>query len=252
MTTNIITPSQSDFPLKFVYIPPPNKNPASNILLLLHGLGDSELPFANLGRSLQLPQTAVMSVTAPYAVPLLDNSYMWVNGSFDMIGDVLPPSSSTFHSNLQKTRQTLIDFINVLTKKPYSYQPSSIFLLGYDQGATTAMDVGLYSSLSIGGIVSIGGVILERKEEIKVNEDTKFLMVYGEDDDVIDPDEEIEKISKLKKKFQLSIETVTLKNKNHGMPNNKTQWTPIMTFFGKNLKLRNLALESMSDVMELK
>lgn len=61
----------------------------SNLLLLLHGLGDTAASFAALGASLQrsLPQTAVMAVQAPLRVPLLEEeAYMWWN-SFDPLGE---------------------------------------------------------------------------------------------------------------------------------------------------------------------
>ncbi len=52
----------------------------SNLLILLHGLGDNERSFFTLGQQLQrtLPQTAVLSLRAPMRVPLLEEeSYSW-------------------------------------------------------------------------------------------------------------------------------------------------------------------------------
>ncbi|EDP42965.1 hypothetical protein MGL_2561 [Malassezia globosa CBS 7966] len=62
----------------------------SNLLLLLHGLGDTADPFFSLGQRLQqtLPQTAVLSVQAPLRVPLLEEeAWMWYD-SFDALGEV--------------------------------------------------------------------------------------------------------------------------------------------------------------------
>jgi len=36
-----------------------------NLLILLHGLGDTHVPFANLGKQLKLPQTATLALRAP-------------------------------------------------------------------------------------------------------------------------------------------------------------------------------------------
>ena len=36
-----------------------------NLLILLHGLGDAHVPFANLGKQLKLPQTATLALRAP-------------------------------------------------------------------------------------------------------------------------------------------------------------------------------------------
>lgn len=48
--------------------------------------GDSETPFFKLGKSLQLPQTAILAVRGPEIVPLLDeHEREWWNET-DMLG----------------------------------------------------------------------------------------------------------------------------------------------------------------------
>jgi predicted esterase len=60
----------------------------ANLLVLLHGLGDTQEAFFRLGRSLNLAQTAVLALRAPFPVPLLDGAYQWTADSFDtMTGD---------------------------------------------------------------------------------------------------------------------------------------------------------------------
>lgn len=61
----------------------------SNLLIFLHGLGDTAQPFFQLGKQLQktLPQTAIMSIQAPLRVPLLEEeAWMWWE-SFDSLGE---------------------------------------------------------------------------------------------------------------------------------------------------------------------
>jgi len=73
--------------LMFEYAPAADAS--SNLLILLHGLGDSRTPFLALGHSLQrtLPQTAMLSVQAPLRVPLLEeDAWMWWE-SFDSLGE---------------------------------------------------------------------------------------------------------------------------------------------------------------------
>lgn len=36
-----------------------------NLLIFFHGLGDAHIPFTKLGRSFNLPQTAILSLRAP-------------------------------------------------------------------------------------------------------------------------------------------------------------------------------------------
>jgi len=64
-------------------------NVDTNLLILLHGLGDTALPFFELGKELQqtLPQTAILSIQAPMRVPLLEEeAWMWWE-SFDCLGE---------------------------------------------------------------------------------------------------------------------------------------------------------------------
>lgn len=51
----------------------------SNLLIMLHGLGDTDKPFAQLGQQLQrtLPQCAVLSLQGQLQVPLLGGGMWW-------------------------------------------------------------------------------------------------------------------------------------------------------------------------------
>ena len=49
--------------------------------------GDTAKPFAQLGQSLNLPQTAVLALQAPAQIPLLEEeAYQWWD-SFDQLGE---------------------------------------------------------------------------------------------------------------------------------------------------------------------
>lgn len=69
-------PQSSKCKLKFKYTPSAD-GVDTNILLLLHGLGDTLQPFHNLGNKLQLPQTAIMAIQAPEPIPFMGESYQW-------------------------------------------------------------------------------------------------------------------------------------------------------------------------------
>lgn len=79
---------QSGFRLAFKYASARDKVD-SNLLLFLHGLGDTARPFFELGTQLQqtLPQSAILSIQAPMRVPLLEEeAWMWWE-SFDSLGE---------------------------------------------------------------------------------------------------------------------------------------------------------------------
>ena len=72
--------------LKHAYLPAPG-GVESNLLVLLHGLGDTHVPFLTLGRTLQaqLPQCAVLSLEAPSQVPMLGGGMWWEH--WDELGE---------------------------------------------------------------------------------------------------------------------------------------------------------------------
>lgn len=57
-------PQTANIPVPFFYAPS-DDGTDENLLILLHGLGDTHIPFFKLGRQLKLPQTAVLAVRAP-------------------------------------------------------------------------------------------------------------------------------------------------------------------------------------------
>ena len=60
----------------------------SNLLILLHGLGDTHKPFFSLGKKLQgdLPQTAILSLRGGNAVPFMEQSSWGYWDVWDSLG----------------------------------------------------------------------------------------------------------------------------------------------------------------------
>ncbi|KAJ8700751.1 hypothetical protein PTI98_003747 [Pleurotus ostreatus] len=78
-------PEESAIPVPFSYTPS-DDGIDENLLIFLHGLGDTHKPFSKLGRQLKLPQTATLSIRAPEKIPFLyEEAYQWYT-SFDGFG----------------------------------------------------------------------------------------------------------------------------------------------------------------------
>lgn len=61
---SVRAPSGSDLaPWSYDYIPA--QKPPANLLIFLHGMGDTKASFANLARSMKWPETATISLQAP-------------------------------------------------------------------------------------------------------------------------------------------------------------------------------------------
>lgn len=133
----------------------------SNLLILLHGLGDRAVPFFELGTSLQrtLPQTAVLSVQGLKRVPLLEEeAWTWWD-TFDMLGELLPnPDPTQAIGVLQK-------LLHYLCATPQEggcgWQSQQIHLFGFGQGGSLALET-LVSRrpASLGSVVSVCGPLL--------------------------------------------------------------------------------------------
>lgn len=133
----------------------------SNLLILLHGLGDRAAPFYDLGTSLQrtLPQTAIISVQGLKRVPLLEEeAWMWWD-TFDMLGELIPrPDPSKAIGALQGLLHYLCEPEN---QGGCGWKASDIHLFGFGQGGSLALEtLAAHRPHPLGSIVSVCGPLL--------------------------------------------------------------------------------------------
>ncbi|KAJ7056994.1 hypothetical protein C8F01DRAFT_1211126 [Mycena amicta] len=96
-------PRKAKIPVPFSYAAS-DDGTDENLLVLLHGLGDTHIPFFKLAKQLKLPQTAVLVLRAPEQIPFLyEEAYAWYP-SFDPLGELLPrPNPSSALDLMDKT-----------------------------------------------------------------------------------------------------------------------------------------------------
>lgn len=132
----------------------------SNLLVLLHGLGDSDAAFFGLGRTLQatLPQTAVLTLQAPHAVPFLEGPHWMWYPTFDAFGELLTKPDPT---------RTVADIVAVLEHliAQCGWAAGSIHMFGFGQGATVALETMVrwsasHTNQALGSIVSVAGELV--------------------------------------------------------------------------------------------
>ena len=116
---------------------PTGQSPA-NILVLLHGLGDSHVPFAKLGTQLNLPNTACIAIKAPNSLPFDPSSFHWCDDViFDSTTQVLDPDGG-FKIATPLLSSAVIQ--RGLVEK-CGYEPRDIILFGLGQGGMAALNV---------------------------------------------------------------------------------------------------------------
>ncbi|KAF5376085.1 hypothetical protein D9615_007731 [Tricholomella constricta] len=249
-------PTKASIPTPFSYIPS-DDGTDENLLILLHGLGDTHLPFTKLGRQLKLPQTAVLALRAPEQVPFLyEDSFQWYN-SFDDLGELIERPNPT-------PALDLMTKVTAYLVQTCGWSPHQIHLFGFAQGGTVAAEFGIKwwkeylaahhrgtdASASLpprtnggafGSIVSISGPLLSYPT-LSLKNPTPVLLVHNP------PPAETAlpsgAIAAYKKAFESVIEKTS---KESGMPSSRAGWEPIMQFWSSHLGRRQI--EGLYEVM---
>ena len=233
-------PTKSDFPssIQLEIIPPPKDQVPLNILLLLHGLGDTEKPFATLGRQLNLPYTACISIRAPLPLPALFTgsdalSFHW--------GDDIIFDQSTgeieLDSSFRKATAVILELIidEVLIRK-CGYKPRDLVILGFGQGGMVGLHIaGQKAELEMGGVVSIGGRLPSSSTSTASisKAKTPVLVLGGSRSTQVTRSA----IDVLKSRFG-DVEYVKWAKAEDSMPKSREEMLPIMRFFARRLRSR--------------
>ena len=225
-------PKQTDFPASLVlsFTAPPASSPhANNVLIFLHGLGDTSVSFTNLGKQLALPETICISLQAPTPLPFDLGGFHWGDDiTFDQAsGDM------DFDTGFTKAVKIIKrDVIEEGLIEKHGYKPRDIMLFGFGQGAMAALATAASMAQELGGIVSIGGVLPSSNASAKAVK-TPVLVLGGSSNTLITRIN----LDKLKAVFQY-VEYQKWNRPGDGMPRNRDEMLPIMRFFARRLRSR--------------
>lgn len=207
----------------------------SNLLIFLHGLGDTHHPFFKLGQFLKLPQTAILSLRAPDRIPLLpEEAYQWCH-SFDELGDMISRPDPTPALELLSR---ILDHL----RKDCKWPNEALHLFGFAQGGSVACEAALAFSLSsssattsssssassssasrLGSVVSVSGPMLSFPTP-RQKSTTPVLLWKRSEEAATTPS------GPLRKGFeQVTEHTVQAKGAG-GMPRSQPEWLPIMKY----------------------
>ncbi|CDZ96981.1 Lysophospholipase [Phaffia rhodozyma] len=223
-------PKKSETPLHFQYAPSPDgKN--RNLLIFLHGLGDTEAPFYDLGRKLNLPRTAVLSIRAPIQIPLLEEPAFMFYNSFTF-PDFMPEPNPNPSEILSQLSSFVTHLTNPIDKKGCNWSLSNIHFFGFGQGGSVACELALRlqgsspSGSRLGSLVTIAGPLLSFSTR-KPNQ-TPVLAVHRPS--VLF---KLSELNALKKAFG-QVKEVKFKT-GEGMPKGQAEWGVIMKFWSEVL-----------------
>ncbi|KAJ3417519.1 25S rRNA (adenine645-N1)-methyltransferase [Chytridiales sp. JEL 0842] len=232
-----------------------------NLLILLHGLGDRIENFIQFAVKMQLPQTALLAIQAPYKIPFYENDAdigtAWWPSIDPRTGDFLDHDCKEAKEGRLKTRELVGEVLRSVSSTDMSsavgWVPGNIFILGFSQGGSCGLDVVCNGNCRVGGVISISGW-LESVDRKQMSSGVKVLITHGTKDEkvsVLQASEKLENLKQVMPNWKEDLQIALVDGKGHDMPKTQAEMRAIMQFFGSNLSLRNLKLEAMSDVVEL-
>lgn len=131
----------------------------NNVVIWLHGLGDTADGWADAMPQLKVPKTKFILPTAN-SIPINLNGNHRMPGWSDIFG--LSPDSPEDKPGLEKSRER-IDSI-VAKEVIAGISPSRIILAGFSQGGALALHTALRSSYSLGGCIGLSTWLPLRSE----------------------------------------------------------------------------------------
>ena len=136
----------------------------TNLLIVFPGIGNDFQQYVDRVKMLNIPQCCYLIIQPTIELPY-SSGFCWYP-LFDNNADFIVVNSQERRrlGGLKRSRRLIYKLMEVLISK-YKWNVENMFLLGFSQGATMAIDVGLHSrSLStnpFGGIVAIADSIFE-------------------------------------------------------------------------------------------
>ena len=143
-------------------------------LIGLHGWTGDEHVFEPVAKMMNIDDAQWFFPRAPYKADS-GKGYSWFSGTDETGWDI------------EKTRVGIHQLLTDVRSNGFS--PKNIFLIGFSQGASLAMEIALRLPFAIGGIVPIAGFIKFRdtlsNEATKESKATPVLLLHGNQDEII-------------------------------------------------------------------
>lgn len=236
------TPTTSDFPQLTVTITPapsPSPTPAPNILLLLHGLGDTAAAFTKFAQALRLPETTIITIQGTAPLPFDLGGFHWGDDvSFDSATGALD-----MDAGLTRSTKILTDLVRSTLVQKCGYALREIMALGFGQGGMAALalarELGLKDGSeaaqigALSGVISIGAPYALSGSRTGDKSRSPVLLVAGRDSVAVSD----EAVRRTKQVFEF-VEVSRYARRGDGMPGSREEMLPVMQFFARRLRSR--------------
>ena len=212
-------------------IPPPSSQKPINILILLHGLGDTKESFTKLGQQLSLPETVCIALQAPNPLPFELGGFHWGD---DLVFDQ-GTGEMDFDTGFRKSTDVILNHVLRVLIGKCQYQAQEILLFGFGQGGTAALAATTSTEVGeeLNGVVSIGGPLPAESTRVGAKSRTPVLIVGGASQTLVTENV----LVKLRSVFEF-VEHRRWRRPGDSMPRSRDEMMPIMQFFARRLKSR--------------
>lgn len=204
-----------------------------NILILLHGLGDTHVPFKTFGERLALPETACISLQASTPLPFDLGGYHWGD---DIAFDNSNGQMEVDTGFVKSTRLILDNLIKDTLITNCGFKPREILMFGFGQGGVAAVSAASQLSSKdpeeLGGVVAIGGFLaLSTRLTPAEKQKTPILLCKGNRKSGVSSND----VARTKETFA-HVQVVEWNKDGDAMPASREEMLPIMQFFARRLR----------------
>ncbi len=159
-----------DFKYRFIEGDPRSPLGSDYLMIVLHGQGDSELPFRDFNWEIGLTGLSLLLLNAP--IPFAEG-YSWYDE---------PPKKDRQIAALRKKLLRLLDHLEDM-----GWNPKKIFIFGFSQGALVGSDLALHYKKRLAGFIGVSGYFHfypRWRQEMNANQ-TPFCLLHGNSDKVL-------------------------------------------------------------------
>ena len=214
------------FCLETVVINPENNVEIKNAVILLHGYGGDgkDISILTLNWKRFMPNTVFLCPNAHEKCEINPNGYQWFDLSKENEEYILEQSL--------KAEKKLKEFIDQI-KTIYRLDNSKICLSGFSQGCMLAINIGLIENEPFSCVVGFSGKIINKNNlASRIISKTKFLLLHGDMDQVVSPNNLLEAKDFLERN-KIEVETNMLQNCEHHISTEASSFA--LKYIKKNL-----------------
>lgn len=178
------------------------KDGYDNVIIFLHGLGDSALGVKRIFECESysiIPKLKIILLTAEKGQVSANNNFM-LNSWFNIL-NYSGEGNFVDELDVKKSYERIFKFIN---QELETVNYKNIFIGGFSQGAAMALYAGLNLPEDIGGIIGISGFLFPfiKEEDISQRKNIPILIEHGRNDEIIQESKAKLSYEKIKSEFK--------------------------------------------------